>query len=185
RFPMAAAFSLHWPEAEGRLDGTVTLEADWAYHTPVVGLSVEEVLQQVELLREQEIHRANTTGAPLFEPRGEPEQLAVRIEGPERAACGQPAEWTVRLWPGGGRYVTTYRYRVLDGEGRPGAWTTVYAPHLTLTPVPGQTGLELEAATQDLWAPHGTRTLENGWTAPHPDNHAASAQRTVGFDCGG
>jgi hypothetical protein len=183
--PLAGAFSVRWPDAEGRLAHTLGLEADWFYHTPVVGLSDTEVVRQVAVLRERGLPRANTTGRPTFVPWGEPDRLTAVIEGPDRVACGEAARWRLSAEPGGTRYLATLRYRLLGASGTPGAWQPVYAPTLTLTPRTGQGGVELEGTLQDFWEPAAPVALPNGWPLPAPGNYAATAHRTVRFDCGG
>lgn len=183
--PVSPMFAVHWVNPEGRLRNDLRLDVDWFYHTPGVGLSDHEVLRQVALLRERGLPRVNTTGRPTFVPFDQAERLTAVFDGPAVAACGRPATWLLRPEPGGNRVAATFRYRILATDGGAGSWRTLYRPMLTLTPRPGQAGVELEGTVQDVWKPHGPRTLPNGWIAPHPDNYAAPAQRTVRFDCGG
>ncbi|MDX1531717.1 MAG: hypothetical protein R3362_09345, partial [Rhodothermales bacterium] len=181
---LAAAFSLHWLDREGRLEASLWLQADWFYHTPVTGLSDEEVLEQVALLQERGLDRVHTAGGPLFEDRSRSAALRPRITGPAQAACGRPATWTLDVAEGGTRYVVDYRYRVRRADGRLGPWQPVYAPSFTLTPRPGQAGVEIEAEVQDLWAPHGVVEGYGGWQHPHPNNQRAHVHHAAAFACG-
>jgi hypothetical protein len=180
--PMHIALSLHWIQPEGALEQPLWLEADWAYYTPVVGLTDDEVLGQVALLRQRGLPRVSTTGRPVFVPF-EAGAVPVRIEGPTEVRCGDAAAWTMRVGRLG-RYHVTYRYRLLHADGVPGPWEDLPARTLALTPRSGQAGVELEATAQDLWAPNGPVTDSGGWQVPHPDNDAGTARHTARFDCG-
>lgn len=181
-FSTHPAFSLHWVEPEGQLSHPFILEADWVYYTPALGLSNEEVLQQVDHLRQQGIARLNTTGRPTFEGYDATQPLGLNIVGPRRVACGEAATWGVRVTRIG-RYHLSFRYRFLFPDDHLGPWQEHFGPTLTLTPQGEQTGVVFEATARDQWSPHGTIERPNGWEYPHPDNDADHTRLTVGFDC--
>ena len=181
-YAMHPALSLHWIAPEGLLRHALYLDADWVYYTPALGLTNAEVLRQVEHLRRQGFTRVNTTGRATFHPYDETQPLGLRIEGPERVACGEEATWLLsvrRL----GRYHLTYRYRTLRADGTPEPWQEVFEPTVTTAPRRGQAGIELEATAQDQWAPHSIVKGPNGWDYPDPDNDTERVRLTATFDC--
>lgn len=181
-YAMHPAFSLHWVEPEGRLRHPFSLEVDWVYYTPTLGLSDDEVLRQVDHLRQQDLARVNTTGRATFQPYDETQPLGLRIEGPRQVACGEEATWLVRVTRIG-RYHLTYRYRLLRADGTPEPWQEVFEPTVTTTPRRGQAGVELEATAQDRWTPHGIVKGPNDWEYPNPDNDTDRVRLTATFDC--
>lgn len=181
-FATHPAFSLHWVEPEGQLRHSLSLEADWIYYTPAVGLSNGEILRQVAHLRQQGLSHLNTTGRPTFEGYDASQPLGLEIEGPSRVACGEEATWGVQL-ARIGRYHLTFRYRLLSADGSPEAWQEHFTPTLTITPRRGHVGIELEATAQDRWTPHGATSGPTGWEYPNPDNDADRTRFTVEIDC--
>ncbi len=180
--PMHSALSLHWIRPEDSLRHPLSLTADWFYFSPVLGLTPDEIREQVNHLRQQSISRLNTTGHPTFQAYTADQPIEPFVEGPRQVACGDAASWKLgvqRL----GQYHVTYRYRILRSKGSPGPWQDVFTPFFSLTPQRGQAGVEIEVTAQDLWESHGITQGETGWTYPNPANTKEGAQFTAQFAC--
>lgn len=181
---LSPVLSLHWLHAKTPLAQTLTMEADWFYYSPVVGLSDSDVREQVALLRRGALPRMNTTGRPTFETRDRRHPITAVIDGPHSVSCGQMGTWTASVEGGGSRYLSTLRYRLEHADGSQTPWIPVYDRVFSFTPSASHAGLAFEASFQDLWAPKLPTTAPNGWQYPHPDNLIGRATHEVSFDCG-
>jgi hypothetical protein len=181
RAAVAAAFSLHWLTPEGALAEDHDLEVDWFFHSPVGGLSDAEVRAQVEALRDQQLPRVNTMGAP-FEDRTA-ENARLRILGPATATCGESGTWQLDVVRGGTTYHATFRYREQHRDGEFGPWHSVHQPTLQLTLGDNLRALHISGQAQDQWEPRAPTTAPNGWQTPHPDNFTTEAERRIPVTC--
>lgn len=179
---MFPAFSLHWVEPEGLLRQTLSLESDWFYYSPVADLSVEDVREQVQHLRQRDLVRLNTTDLPTFQDYAPSHPIQPAIQGPHQVACGAQASWTIdvqRL----GRYFITYRYRFLRTDGSYGSWKNIFEPTFSYAPKRGWAGIEFELTAKDLWVPNGVVRGPSGQHSPHSENDQAATSLTARFDC--
>jgi hypothetical protein len=181
-WPTHPAFSIRWTERQGSLRRPLYLETDWFFYSPVAKLSVEDVREQVEHLRQNDLARVNTTGRATFQSFAPDQPILPTVRGPQRVMCGEEATWTLDVYRLG-RYYVTYRYRVLHSDGAHELWQDVHSPTLTLTPQSSQLGVEIMVTTQDLWTPHGVVEGVAGWNYPHPENDKEQTHFTAQFDC--